>query len=257
MKIIGGHDYYDSALGFGRDEDIVFVRDGKTLSTKDCPLWDHYPHDICYTIKERPSDYYGSRNEVRDKKHGQLWLRSVSVYAAGVRYGGVTAINVDKQPVETFWNQEQLDTWLLGYNCRVFKPKNEIYRWQVDKEECTEFPDLQSWFTAKPATPVQLAWIVENRIVTAICCYKINQYRYTKEPQTWHVNCADDGWSLKDWGFARAVDPYTLFQELSMFIGGVLPRNPNPMVEITDQNVKVAKHGFDKWSFRKHKDDPV
>jgi hypothetical protein len=51
------------------------------------------------------------------------------------------------------------------------------------------------------------------------------------------------------------MDPFTLFQELSMFVGGVLPRNPNPMVEITDDKVKVAKHGFDKWSFRKHKDD--
>ncbi len=36
-----------------------------------------------------------------------------------------------------------------------------------------------------------------------------------------------------------------------MWVGGVLPRSGNPMVEITDDKVKAHKAGFDQWSFRK------
>jgi hypothetical protein len=50
------------------------------------------------------------------------------------------------------------------------------------------------------------------------------------------------------------MDPFTLFQELSMFVGN-LPQPGPPMVQITDPDIKIAKHGFDKWSFRRHKDD--
>lgn len=254
MKIIHGHDYYDSALGFGRDEDLVFVRDSKIISTKSCPLWDYYPHDISTTIKDSRWGY-SSRNEVSDEKHGRLSLCSVSVYVAGVRYGGVAAVNVVNQPIETFWDFEHLESWLANYKCRPFKPKKEIYSWSSFQDELKQFPDLHAWFTVAPATPDQLTWLIEHRSAIAIACYKGS--RYKKDSGVWHVNAADPDWALKTWGFARAVDPYTLFQELSMFVGGVLPRNPNPMVEITDPDVKVAKHGFDKWSFRKHKDDPV
>lgn len=36
---------------------------------------------------------------------------------------------------------------------------------------------------------------------------------------------------------------------------GSWPQTGNPMVVITDNEVKAAKHGFDKWSFRRHKED--
>lgn len=255
MKIIGGHDYYDSALGYGRDEDIVFVRDHKIISTEASPLWSHYPHNISCKIKDSHWGY-SDRNEVVDKKHGRIRLTSVCVYVAGVRYGGVAAITDGDRVVETFWKQETLEEWLSGYNCRIFKPKKETYKWQNDRDDREEFPDIESWFTSSPAIDKQLTWLIENRVVTAICARKVSGYYYTKIPQDWHINCADKDWALKDWGFAKAVDPYTLFQELSMFVGGVLPRNPHPMVEITDPDIKAAKHGFDKWSFRKHKDDP-
>lgn len=50
--------------------------------------------------------------------------------------------------------------------------------------------------------------------------------------------------------FAKKVDPYTAFQELSMFLGGVLGVNARPMAAITDRD-QVAKKGFDaKYGFR-------
>ena len=50
--------------------------------------------------------------------------------------------------------------------------------------------------------------------------------------------------------FERRLDPFTTFQELAMFIGGVMGGKSPKTVEISDK-VRAEKHGFDKWSFRK------
>ncbi|MFW9872257.1 MAG: hypothetical protein ACFFG0_04070 [Candidatus Thorarchaeota archaeon] len=55
---------------------------------------------------------------------------------------------------------------------------------------------------------------------------------------------------LKDINFYRIIDPFTAYQNLSMFIGGILPRQSTPTVEISDEDM-VIKKGFNKWSFRK------
>lgn len=49
--------------------------------------------------------------------------------------------------------------------------------------------------------------------------------------------------------FFKAVDTYQVYQELSMFIGGILAKSENEMVKISDKD-KLLQHGFDKQSFR-------
>jgi hypothetical protein len=56
---------------------------------------------------------------------------------------------------------------------------------------------------------------------------------------------------LADLNFQEFLDPYTAFQNLSMFIGGVLGQPDAEMVQLTDKDL-INKHGFDpKWGFRK------
>jgi len=59
---------------------------------------------------------------------------------------------------------------------------------------------------------------------------------------------------LGKYGFASQVDPFLAHQELYMFVAGRLHQPVRPMVEISDVD-KVHKHGFNKWSFRRHKDE--
>jgi hypothetical protein len=55
---------------------------------------------------------------------------------------------------------------------------------------------------------------------------------------------------LKEYGFQKFMDPYTAFQEISMFMSGVLTNNPEPPNTQTDK-AKVTSHGFDpKYGFR-------
>lgn len=59
--------------------------------------------------------------------------------------------------------------------------------------------------------------------------------------------------NLSDYEFYKVFDSFQAFQELSMFISGVLGNKENDVIQISDKN-KIEQHGFDyKWSFRKEK----
>ena len=55
---------------------------------------------------------------------------------------------------------------------------------------------------------------------------------------------------LKEYEFYKVFDTYQTFQEIQMFISGVLGNKENNVVIISDKD-KIIQHGFDKWSFRK------
>lgn len=57
---------------------------------------------------------------------------------------------------------------------------------------------------------------------------------------------------LKDYQFYKIFDSFQAFQEIQMFMGGVLGRGEKEIIEVEDK-YKIAQHGFDKYSFRKDK----
>jgi len=60
--------------------------------------------------------------------------------------------------------------------------------------------------------------------------------------------------TLKNYEFGRKFDAVQAFQEISMFMGGVLGKGEKEIVEVADK-YKIAQHGFDKWSFRKESNE--
>jgi hypothetical protein len=71
--------------------------------------------------------------------------------------------------------------------------------------------------------------------------------KYTKDSRYFQVN----PYTLKQLGFAKALDPYSAFQELSMWIGGVLGGTSPEIVTIKDDKTLIEGHGFDnRFSFR-------
>jgi len=56
--------------------------------------------------------------------------------------------------------------------------------------------------------------------------------------------------SLRRFDFMKVKDPFQAYQDLSMYIGGVLGAPEKETVEIDDDCMRDKK-GFDKWSFRK------
>jgi len=58
---------------------------------------------------------------------------------------------------------------------------------------------------------------------------------------------------LKDYEFYKVFNTFAAFQEIQMFMGGVLGRGEKEIIEVEDK-YKIAQHGFDKYSFRKDKE---
>lgn len=57
---------------------------------------------------------------------------------------------------------------------------------------------------------------------------------------------------LKNYEFYRVHDSFSAFQEIQMFIGGVLGRGEKEIKEVEDK-YKIRQHGFDDKSFRRSK----
>lgn len=68
---------------------------------------------------------------------------------------------------------------------------------------------------------------------------------YSNSRAIFYVNAV-----LKPYEFYKVFDTFTAFQEIQMFIGGVLTNPEQNMVNISNES-RIKKHGFDKWSFRK------
>jgi hypothetical protein len=112
-------------------------------------------------------------------------------------------------------------------------------------------------FLERKNDPLVQDLLINQRIVTAIFgqSYKLFQLMMDFSiamPQPWTTSkpFAFNDMSLKDIQFYRAVDPYTAFQEIEMYLGGIVPR-PGAMTANIEDKYRVEQHGFDKWSFRK------
>ncbi len=173
-----------------------------------------------------------------DRYIGDYWsngIPTVRVLFCGTIYTGAR-FQFPLSPVEYVWHKAIFEKYAEKINFNLVRRHRTI--------------DLDYEFTPKELTGEKLSYVIDNKLVIGIQNMTDRTYERDKDDH-WKMNT--DG--LKKLNFASAVDPYTAFQELSMFNGGVLPRSPNPMVELSGEKIMTQKHGFDKWSFRRHKDD--
>src|SRR5277367_2219563 len=101
---------------------------------------------------------------------------------------------------------------------------------------------LEEWFAPTEPSGELVEYMIANKVSIL-----------AEEDEGNHVepSFAVNPFTLKQLGFAKALDPYTALQELSMWIGGVLGGTSPEIVTITDNKVLVENHGFDnKISFR-------
>ena len=56
---------------------------------------------------------------------------------------------------------------------------------------------------------------------------------------------------LKDFNFHRIIKPYIAFQEIEMYLGGILANTKTPPMPVGSDKVIAESKGYDKWSFRK------
>jgi len=140
-----------------------------------------------------------------------------------VRTAGTNTYHYSFQSLQK-WAQSQGYTAQIAHDYWWHK-RNQVQAVQ-DGEQATR-EDLRTW-------------MIENRVT-------VITFEYSGSREHWRIN----GDNLKDFQMFKVADPFSMYQRISQWVGGVLPRNANPMVEITDDKIRAHKHGFDQWSFRK------
>jgi hypothetical protein len=244
LRIINGHDYYDSGLAYGHDPKVIFVR-GETIVDPGSDGNEHNPQrkkeglvlkyaDIDVYLKSEEKQPRWRRSKYLKGKGGTWHFSTKQVIFCGKRYTGVQAhLDTDwrrpPRPDEYFWDKKSFDLFLdvLGAACTV---DNRQTYWENEENVL---------FKVENVSPEEYQWLIDNQVSIAI-------QTWTNPNHQWKLNCT----GLKEIQFYRVFDAVAAFQELDMWMSGALGMPGNPMVEISDAD-RLAKHGMDKWSFRK------
>ena len=250
MRIIGGHDYYDSGLAWGRDEEILFLRSGdRSLSAQDANslgiAWPRLLGAFQPTtrnqrsvIRRRPS--YFLRDVCADSFNSRDFrylVRSMAVIFCGKHYQGLI---IDCQSTSTQFRLDKRTGTFMFWSFDALQMFIEIHNlsFTVDPTQ------IRQYFAVRDLTPDVKSRIIEERI----SIMSAETHGSWISEQEWQI----DQPTLGALEFFRAVDPVTAFQELSMWIGGVIGTHSPDPVQITDNRVKIEKHGFDTvTSFRR------
>lgn len=222
MRIFGGKDYYDSALSMGIDPTIVMVRE-KSKSV--------LPKDVGFSLPDRCARIWHKEGRYMRQQPS----KSFGVAFCGKVYQGVEVQRRYTTKPEYFWSAEKLREWAnkeKGWDADV------DHKWSERKPQ-----SLAEWFAPKDAPQVMREYMIRNKVAILVGTGE-GTWRDEKTPL--QVNPI----GLKQIGFAKALDPYTAFQELSMWIGGILGGTSPEIVRITDDKVLIENHGYDKHSFR-------
>jgi len=216
LKIIGGHDYYDVALSMGIDPTITLLR-GKSKSIE---------------VKKAGGTLL---NRYLEEKSRNAWpeknFRNVAVVFCTKVYRGALINGFQKD--EGIWSADKMRDWAR-------KEKNRevvvLQNWRDEKMT------LEQYFTPYDTPDALRNYMIANKVSILV-----EEQPDRHEESYFQVN----PFTLKRLGFAKALDPYSAFQELSMWIGGVLGGTSPEIVTIKDDKTLIESHGFDnRFSFR-------
>lgn len=251
MRIVSKFDdFYDRAQASGIDLTRVFFREtaeqGHTASTLPAP-WQRYQAVVQFS---------GALEEER----ARVWLRAVAVSFCGQVFCGLR--------VRRHLTQEQATNSTaavsFGDGSRIFFEERTffdaasavVYLSLHLGEEAIERKSrglrtvlhgyggsLKEWLESelgKHEDRAMLQWSIDNKVVSAMLSHgeASNRLALTLNPV------------LRDLEFFRVYAAYAAYQEIDMFLGGVLAPESRPMVPIADR-YRVEQHGFDERSFRK------
>ena len=228
-------DYYDGVAGsIGIDKTIIYERETLEFKNENIP-----------TLFERPKGYWGNNTIFHNmnyvsikKKYRGVACDEHAYFIVG--FCGKLYIGFKLyRELETITHTISTEyTYDLDYMREILEEKtwkgnfNDIVKNILSYDALQMFRDLQS--------PVFLYDSDSSRTT-----FNKKRSIYNNYHSKFFVNPL-----LKDYEFYKVFDSFQAFQEISMFLGGILGRGEGKIIEVDDK-YKIAQHGFDKWSFRK------
>jgi hypothetical protein len=234
MKIFSKyHDYYDSVLKIAQTEDdgVVYQRDTEEI-----------------IFNENQAEI----KQIGDTRHFQCEHIKFLGFCGKI----YTCVSVDFRDEP----DSKVETFFVDVDDLKFIERRANYLKKMSRYSSNEFSSYEiDWlFNSLPVDSWWKRYTFINpfkledlfiRYETPIFLFERLEWRYTHRSQNrWRLT---KNVCLKDFGFQRIVDPFTAFQEISMFFNSTLTNLKTPMMPVGDDKVLAASKGFDKWSFRK------
>lgn len=245
MKIVSKFtDYYDGCRAYGIDPNLVYIRHTEEKT---------YKERLFSYMKENQKPLYSPGEPevpLELRKAGRIMFASygsrysspspyiVLVLFCGKSYFGMVTFKAkDRQYPDVFYRDKVL------WNLNDMQEHSD----SLKRKNLKSYHDESTNNIVKRFSPFQGKEIsndILHELKAPVVSIPYKTHRYHGAKSTWEINPC-----LKDLDFAKAVDPFTAFQELSMYIGGVLGVNKDG-ADITDDKMLRDKRGFNKHSFR-------
>ena len=218
MRIISKFkDYYDSAMGMGVDNTLIYKRKTESLDLKkDFPNMAHKTFKV--TINKH-------------SHHGHVGV----IFFCGKSYPFICyqIVDYNKTPdhyYKTFFSIDEFLTHIKKENKEMYENNTTTSKWRWNKtiRECFNI--------LKETNPTEMHFEHKTPIILVEPTYE-KKMEFTVNPK------------LKELGFFKVFDSYSAFQEIDMYISGVLGDIENKMVKISDKE-KALKQGYHKYSFK-------
>jgi len=258
MRIISKfRDYYDTVQGYGIDKSIVFLRK-------------HYNEPLKY--KEFNSELNRGREIWQDDRDNLLVLNHSSwnreyeinfesgligfcgkVYPVGIiQYFEKPFDSLTESKHQAVYSSDEIISFLKKIKAKkalnkfLKKLENKKYNWFNKKTFSKEIADV---FFSKMGNSDYIKIFLNHK--TPIFYVRIigdANIKYHTDVQLKEDEILINP-VLQEFNFYKIFDPYTAFQEISMFISGVLGVGTPETTTISDEDMKYKK-GFDDWSFK-------
>ncbi len=234
MFIISKHkDYYDGvAYSMGIDKTIIYERN--TIMVDDRKLFPKQfgsGDSLWRNDKTLYSKMYNLGGRIVGRVKDGYFIAPFVVFFCGKTYPGYKAITEKRvnfstvTEIEYFYDVNNLLKYL------VYKKENVILNRVTEYHETVknfEFLDVYR----------------DNN--TPVMIFDFNSTNWRRNDNKFIINPI-----LSEYEFYKVIDSFTAFQEIQMFLGGVLGSKENEIITISNKD-KIVQHGFDYvWSFRK------
>ncbi len=236
MRIFGGKDYYDYMMQYGFDPLIILNRNDNKLYDESIIQELEKNHINCFNhwcpyqlFHIETQNTIRVRNGFHVKDVVYYFSRFTVVVGNNIYGGTMVSYNYKK---EFHYSEKTLEQFLnrIGFSIT----RNTITK-KYNKEIGRENVSLDHQL---------IEYMIEKKI-SIITFTDWNEYSFNKKPRI-----VVNGDNLREFQLYKILNGYDVHSKLSHWVGNVLLTS-NHMVDTPSNDVKIAKHGFDKYSFRK------
>ncbi|MDZ4859755.1 MAG: hypothetical protein SGI88_12300 [Candidatus Hydrogenedentes bacterium] len=264
MRIISKYkDYYDSAQAFGADPNIVYVREQERFDYESPEWsWREGRNSLLPRLNAlRPlmDSLFRLPNKLtKDVKYGlsrdnmEIPITTKLLGFCGKLYPALEIENT------TFYTTSKISSALsipfLKQHGLDTKKLDEILERKENSSWCTDKLSHETWkrYSGPLINKRHDDVFVELGVPIFVIAYGCpNDRKKQSRPNT--LICELNP-QLKPHEFQKVIGPAEAFQELAMYVGNQLARQPDPISTVSDEILRDEK-GFNEWSFRRHKEE--